>query len=70
MLFDLVNFKIYQSKIMFMLMLFVVIICKVFIMFNIQLQGCDGKKFSDKFDDKKCFLDKIFKIWVKFVNKS
>lgn len=55
---------------MFMLMLFVVIICKVFIMFNIQLQGCDGKKFSDKFDDKKCFLDKIFKIWVKFVNES
>lgn len=55
---------------MFMLMLFVVIICKVFIMFNIQFQGCDGKKFSDKFDDKKCFLDKIFKIWVKFVNKS
>lgn len=52
-----------------MLMLFVVIICKVFIMFNIQLQGCDGKKFSDKFDDKKCFLDKVFKIWVKFVKK-
>lgn len=51
-------------------MLLVVIIRKVFIMFNIQLQGCDGKKLSDKSDDKKCFPDKAPKTRVKSVKKA
>lgn len=39
-------------------------------MFDIQLQGCDGKRIIDKFDNKRSFLDKICKIWVKFLIKK
>lgn len=39
-------------------------------MFNIQLQGCDGKNLTDKSDDKRGFPNKIPNTWVNSVKKK
>lgn len=39
-------------------------------MFNIQLQGCDGKRITDKSDNKRSFPDKTRKTRVKSLTKK